>query len=111
MQYCTDCNEWVWYPKGWCPSCGHRTSIEWRAMSGHGIVYSFTIIRQVIDNSPNFQSDIPFLIGLVELAEGPRIYGNIIDKEVSIGDLVDVFFDDATQDFSFPKFRKVLSTQ
>jgi uncharacterized OB-fold protein len=109
MQYCAKCSQWIWYPKAWCPSCGDRKSIEWRKLSGVGTIYSFTIIRQVIDNSPAFQADIPFIIGLIELEEGPRIYSNVtgtpIDS-VSIGDRVMVYFDDVTQEISLPKFRK-----
>lgn len=106
MQYCTDCDEWIWYPKAWCPSCGKRDGIQWRTLSGTGKVYSFTVIRQVIDNSPAFQADIPFVIGLIELNEGPRIYSNVIGTEIEIGNSVGVFFDDVTTEITLPKFRK-----
>jgi uncharacterized OB-fold protein len=76
-------------------------------MSGKGEIYSFTVIRQVIDNSPAFQADVPFVIGLVELEEGPRIYSNIDVKEVMIGDKVSVYFDDATPEITLPKFTKL----
>ena len=109
MQYCLRCSEWIWYPRAWCPNCGKRDKIEWRKLSGNGHVYSFTIIRQVIDNSPAFQNDIPFIIGLVELDEGPRIYSNVtgvaVDK-VAIGDAVTLYFEDVTPEFSLPKFKK-----
>jgi uncharacterized OB-fold protein len=107
MQFCTSCNEWIWYPKAWCPPCGNRSNIEWRRLSGNGSVYSFTVVRQVIDNSPAFQTDLPFVIGLIELEEGPRIYSNVVDNEVEIDDKVNVFFDDVTSEISLPKFRKV----
>jgi len=109
MQFCADCGEWIWYPKALCPSCGRRENIEWRRLSGKGVVYSFTIIRQVIDNAPAFNSDIPFVIGLVELDEGPRIYSNITGtrpEEVAIGDEVRVYFDDVTPEISLPKFKR-----
>ncbi len=106
MQFCTSCKEWIWYPKAWCPSCGRKDGIEWRVMSGKGSVYSYTIIMQVIDNSPAFQQGIPFVIGLIELDEGPRIYSNITTKEVVIGDTVEAFFDDVTPEVTLPKFRK-----
>lgn len=108
MQYCKDCNEWVWYPKAWCPSCGKRTGMEWKPMSGKGKVYSFTIIRQVIDNSPAFNKDLPFVVGVIELDEGPRIYSNVtggMPEEVSIGDNVAVYFDDVAPGMSLPKFK------
>lgn len=108
MQYCKKCNEWIWYPKAWCPSCG-LTDVEWKSLSGKGNLYSFTIIRQVIDNSPSFQKDIPFLIGLVELDEGPRIYSNIQEpvERASIGQRVEVYFEDVTSEYSLPKFKPV----
>jgi uncharacterized protein len=109
MQFCTQCAEWVWYPKPWCPNCGKRENLEWRKLSGKGAVYSFTVIRQVIDNSQAFQNEIPFVIGLIELDEGPRIYSNVSvpsPEEVKIGDRVSVYFEDATTEFSLPKFKK-----
>jgi uncharacterized OB-fold protein len=108
MQYCLKCSEWIWYPKAWCPACGRSENIEWRKLSGNGSIYSFTVIRQVIDNSQAFQNDIPFVIALVELEEGPRIYSNLRLKnplEVRIGDRVKLFFDDVTSQFSLPKFE------
>jgi len=109
MQFCTSCNEWIWYPKALCPSCGKRSGIEWKELSGRGKIYSFTIIRQVIENSPAFNSDIPFVIGLVELDEGPRIYSNITGskpEEIAIGDEVMVYFEDVTPEISLPKFKR-----
>jgi len=60
----------------------------------------------VIDNSPAFQAELPFVIGLIELEEGPRIYSNVDDKDLVIGDKVHVYFDDVTPEVSLPKFRK-----
>lgn len=109
MQYCTRCDSWIWYPKAWCPDCGKRDSIRWRQLSGRGEVYSFTIIRQVIDNSVAFQADLPFAVGLIELEEGPRMYSNVTGvkpEDLKIGDKVSLYFEDATPEISLPKFRK-----
>jgi uncharacterized protein len=108
MQFCGECSNWIWYPRASCPNCGSR-KIEWKKLSGRGLVYSFTIIRQVIDNSPAFQKDIPFAIGLIELVEGPRIYSNVSGSELKIGDAVEVYFQDVTPEFSLPKFQKAQS--
>jgi uncharacterized OB-fold protein len=109
MQFCSSCNQWIWYPRAWCPSCGKRDALEWKRLSGTGIIYSFTVIRQVIDNSPAFNKDLPFIVGLVALDEGPRIYSNVIGagpENLSIGDKVELFFDDVTEGISLPKFRR-----
>jgi uncharacterized OB-fold protein len=107
MQFCTRCSEWIWYPKAWCPRCGRREEIEWKRLTGYGTIYSFTVIRQVIENSLAFQSEIPFAIGLIETEEGPRMYSNIIAnvQEVAIGKKVSVFFEDVTENISLPKFK------
>jgi uncharacterized OB-fold protein len=108
MQFCTACNEWIWYPKALCPSFGRRDSIQWRELSGKGKVYSFTIIRQVIGNSPAFNKDIPFVVGLIELDEGPRIYSNVSGmkpEEILIDDPVVVYFDDVGLGMALPKFK------
>jgi uncharacterized OB-fold protein len=107
MQFCGKCSNWIWYPRASCPEFGSREGLEWKKLSGKGEVYSFTIIRQVIDNSPAFQKDIPFTIGLIELEEGPRIYSNLKGDEILIGDEAVVYFDDVTPDFTLPKFQKV----
>ncbi len=72
-------------------------------------MYSFTVIRQVIENSPAFQADIPFVIGLIELEEGPRIYSNVTGvkpEDLKIDDSVMAYFEDATDEIALPKFRK-----
>jgi len=110
MQFCTLCGSWVWYPKAWCPKCGRREGLEWRRLSGRGSVYSFTVIRQVIDNAPSFSKDVPFVIALIELEEGPRLYSNLTGakpEDVAIGDKAEVYFDDVTAEVSLPKFRKL----
>ena len=109
MQFCANCQEWIWYPKAWCPQCGGRDKIEWRKLSGNGQLYSFTVIRQVIENSPAFQPDLPIVLGLIELDEGPRIYSDVTGvspDQVSIGDRLSIYFEDATPEISLPKFRK-----
>lgn len=110
MQFCTKCNSWVWYPKAWCPDCGKREGLEWRKLSGRGSLYSFTVIRQVIDNAPSFNNDVPFVVALIELEEGPRIYSNLTGvkpEDVAIGDKVEVYFEDVTNEVALPKFRRL----
>lgn len=107
LQRCSRCKEYQWYPRGLCIHCG-STALSWEKVSGQGSVYSFTVIRQVVDNSPAFQKDIPFIVALIELAEGPRIYSDIVGckpEEVKIGMHVNVIFEDVTENISLPKFQ------
>jgi uncharacterized OB-fold protein len=111
LQFCGHCNSYQFYPRPSCLKCGRRDLI-WRRSTGRGKVYSFTIIRQVVDNSPEFQKEIPFTIGLIELEEGVRMYSNIVDvnpEDVKIGQSVEVIFQQLTPAVLLPKFR-VLSS-
>ncbi len=110
MQFCRRCKEWIWYPKAICPKCGKNDQMVWERLSGKGSIYSYTVIRQVIDNSESFSKDIPFVIALIELDEGPRIYSNIVGvsyESISIGDRVEVVFEDVTNEITLPKFKKL----
>ncbi|WP_254538544.1 Zn-ribbon domain-containing OB-fold protein [Halomarina litorea] len=64
---CRDCNRAFFPPAPVCPHCG-ATEVEWVEASGEAELYSFT--RQHTA-PPGF--DAPVLLGLVELAEGPRV--------------------------------------
>jgi uncharacterized OB-fold protein len=87
--------------------CGNR-QLEWAKVTGKGTVYSFTVIRQVIGNSPAFQQDIPFVIAEVDLNEGARIFGTLVGvrpEDMRIGMEVQVIFDDVTSEVALPKFK------
>jgi hypothetical protein len=107
FQYCSKCKTLQAYPKPWCSQCGSE-ELSWKELSGEGIVYSYTIPRRVIDNSPAFQEKLPFAVAIVQLKEGPRIISNIIGlptQEVKIGMKVEVVFEGVTSEIALPKFH------
>jgi hypothetical protein len=107
LQRCKGCGTYQWYPKPWCIDCGSR-DLEWTKVSGHGKVFSYTIIRQVVQNMPGFGEDLPFVLASIELDEGPRMIAQLSDlkpEEAKIGMDVVVTFADATQEVSIPKFK------
>jgi len=50
MPRCKACAAFVWPPRPSCGECGGE-HFEWTDLSGRGRVYSFTVIRQVVDRS------------------------------------------------------------
>ncbi|MDJ0270151.1 MAG: Zn-ribbon domain-containing OB-fold protein [Aigarchaeota archaeon] len=107
LQRCKNCSTYIWYPRHICINCGSR-ELEWVKASGKGKVYSYTIVRQVIGNSPEFSKEIPFVVAEIELDEGARICSNIVGvkpEDVSIGMPVEVFFEECTPEISLPKFK------
>ena len=57
---------------------------------------------------PGFENDLPYVVADVELEEGPRLLTNIVGcwpDEVECEMLVEVTWEDITEEFSLPKFR------
>ena len=93
------------YPRSECPEC-LEDGIEWVQVSGHGSVYSFTIVRQPAD--PAFRDDVPYPYAIVELDEGPRMVSTIVGcepEQVRIGMRVTAVFDDVTSEWTLVKFK------
>ena len=105
LQRCEDCEKAQFYPRPWCRYCGGDT--EWFVASGEGDLYAYTVIRRVVEQ-PAFAEDIPYIVGYVDLEEGPRMFTTIVDcpvDEVENDMPVSVDFDEITDEVVLPKFR------
>ena len=104
---CVDCGRHHFYPRSLCPHCG-SAKITWVPASGHGEIYSFTIIHRA--PSPAFAADIPYAVALVALEEGPHLMTNIIDcapDVLRIGMTVSVAFRQVDEAVTLPVFKPV----
>ncbi len=107
IPFCLDCERYHFYPRELCPHC-HSDRLEWRDVSGRGTIYTFTIARRPA--GPAYADDVPYIIALIDLAEGPRMMTNVVAPDVEavrIGDAVEVLFDDVTDEVTLPKFKTV----
>lgn len=105
VQACNACGE-VQLPPGPCCGACWSQDLTWRAASGDGIVYSFTIVRHAFH--PSFAAQLPYVLADIQLDEGPVITSNVtgIDPdEVWIGMPVTVWFDDEVEDAFHVKLR------
>jgi uncharacterized OB-fold protein len=105
IQRCRSCEQYVFYPRPLCPHCG-SADLEWRDVSGRGTVYSYTIARRA--TARPFEPDVPYVIAIVELEEGPRMTTNIVGcppDDVRIGMAVVAQFEDASDEITLVKFR------
>ena len=105
MQECEDCAHIRFPPGILCPRC-HSTATTWKRLSGRGKVFSYIVFR--IPYHPSYKEDIPYVVAIIRLDEGPRMESNLIVddlKELRIDMPVKVFFDDVTEEVSLPKFR------
>jgi uncharacterized OB-fold protein len=82
------------YPRSACPDCLGEDWC-WEDVSGRGTIYSYTVDRMGLD--PAQRSQIPLVVAIVELEEGPRMTTNIVGtppEAVAIGQAVEVTFED-----------------
>lgn len=107
LQFCTACGTARFYPRHLCPSCG-SSAVQWRDASGQGEVFSFTVVHR--GPTAAFKSRQPYVVAMIDLAEGPRMMSNIIGDDalqVGIGDPVSVEFE-TRADMALPVFRRVV---
>ena len=104
LQRCTPCDRLVWYPRRRCHRCG-SDDLRWETLSGAGEVHAFTVVHRTAD--PSLADAVPYVVALVDLAEGARLMTNIVDiepGEVRIGTAVQVRFRMLDDDLALPVF-------
>jgi uncharacterized protein len=104
IQECPACGNRQFYPRAVCTQCGGTP--EWLSCSGRGTVHTFTIIRQ--NHAKPFRDELPYVVAIVELDEGPRMMTNITECDVAdvhIGLPVQVTFAQADDGVGVPFFR------
>lgn len=107
IQQCDECGYYQFYPRIMCSKCSSR-KVQWIQASGRGTVKSFTIIHRAI--SPAYQKEVPYVLALIQLDEGPTMMSNIIQcnpNDVAIGMKVEVSFEDWSSDITVPQFRLI----
>lgn len=106
LQRCKSCLAYRHPPSPICPEC-LSPDHEWVAAEGRGTVYTFVIVRQALKGE-TFR--VPYVVAVIELAEGPHILSNVVGpavEEVKIGMPVEVFFERISSEISLPKFKSV----
>jgi uncharacterized OB-fold protein len=98
------------YPRIVCTECTSR-NLEWVKASGQGKIRTFTIVRLPVSEA--YAADVPYVVALIELEEGPTMMSNVVDcdpEALRIGDPVQVLFEDWSDDISIPKFSPAKSS-
>lgn len=105
LPFCASCGE-PHYPAGpVCPLC-FADDLEWRRISGRGVVSSWVVVHK--EWFAAFRDDLPYNVVQVEFEEGPRITANLVDvanDELRVGMPVELVYDDVSPDMTMPRFR------
>ncbi|WP_298216836.1 Zn-ribbon domain-containing OB-fold protein [Acidocella sp.] len=102
LQRCEACGHMQFPPRLACTSC-HSGALGWVNASGRGTVYSFTTVYRAPIEA--FKPDLPYIIAMIELEEGPRAMMNLrgADPErIAIGMEVEIFFEPPAADGGYP---------
>ena len=102
---CQQCASYWSPPSAICPEC-LSMEWEWTRASGRGRIYSFGVYHRVYH--PGFQDDIPYVVAVVELDEGPRLVSNVVHctpEELQCDMPVEVIFEDVTPEATLYKFQ------
>ena len=78
IQQCEACGAKQHYPRPFCTSC-LAEDLRWVETSGRARLYSFTVVRRAASKA--FETSVPYVLGIVELDEGPHVTGNVVGCE------------------------------
>ena len=105
LQRCDACGQVQFPPRRYCSGC-LSDGLTWERASGRGNVRSWTVVT--LPNSPAFLADVPYVVALIELAEGPTLLSGIrgcSPGDVHIGMSVEVEFEERSDKICVPYFH------
>jgi uncharacterized OB-fold protein len=78
LQRCSECGKARFHSMPSCPYCGAE---QWEryVASGRGHVYSWVVVQRAM--IPDYVDDVPYTILTVQLDEGPRLFGRLIETD------------------------------
>jgi hypothetical protein len=86
LRRCEDCGTVFYYPRPHCVKCGGER-LQWQRSAGVGAIHSLTNVA-VSFYGKDWESQLPYTVVLVDLAEGPRMLSRLLDakpEQVRIG--------------------------
>lgn len=101
LQHCANCHTYQHPPRAVCISCSVTSELEQLAVSGQGVVDTFTVVHR----SPRSELDVPYTIARVRLGEGPVLLTRLEPSNGwTIGDQVAVSWIDLRDGRALPIF-------
>ncbi len=73
---CESCGETFFPIRSICPNCRRGGELKPFTFSGKGKIYSYTTIYAPPEG---FELEKPYALGIIDLEEGPKITGQIVD--------------------------------
>lgn len=105
IQRCGGCGIHQFYPRSRCSGC-LGGALEWVEAAGTGTVSTYTVCRVPVAEA--YAADVPYVVALVRLEEGPTMMSNIVECDpaaVHTGMPVEVVFESRGDAITLPQFR------
>lgn len=105
VQQCDACADRHYPGSPVCPKCLSESQ-SWVPVSGRGTLLSWVRFHRAYWDS--FREELPYLVCLVGLEEGPLLVSNLLGGEpgdTAIGSAVEVVFETVDDELTLPKFR------
>ena len=102
-QRCGACSAAIFYPRSICPACG-TPEPAWQVSAGDGTVYACTVVHRA---PPAHADDAPYVVALIDLAEGFRMMSRVVDcapERVAVGQAVRAVYRDGGKGRALPYF-------
>jgi uncharacterized OB-fold protein len=103
LQRCDACGHLRWTPQILCTNC-LAEPFTWVDVSGRGRLYSYTIVYR----APLAGFEIPYVLAVVELEEGPLMLTRLVDspvEQLAVEAPVEVAFTRASEEINLYTFR------
>ena len=106
VQECSQCSHTQFPPSPICSEC-HSPERGWRALSGLGKVYTYTVVYRPIAAGQT----LPFIVAVISLegSGGVRLISNLVKvspEDIEIGMEVKVIWEDMSETLSIPRFER-----
>ncbi len=118
VQWCTQCDAPIFYPREVCPQCLLADNLTWRESSGNATVYAVSV--QYRPANPTMADRVPYAVAIVELDAGDARVGsdrrtircmtNIVDcdpETVTVGMPVTLTWEALSDGRQLPLFRRL----
>lgn len=79
LQKCGTCGHVQHYPRAICARCWSE-DLDWTQAKGSGTVWTLTVAH--LPGHPAWIPEVPYVLALVELDEGPRVLTNVVGAPV-----------------------------
>jgi hypothetical protein len=102
VQRCAQSGHFHWPPRLTCPESS-GVAPEWVPVSGNAEVFTFSVVYRSSHEYPK----CPYVVAVVQLAEGPLMMTNVVDvapEDVRVGLPVTVRFEEMGDGLKLPVF-------